>query len=224
MATISQLNIGGTAYDIRDSSKLPLSGGTITGQIKMSGTDFILGTPSTTSNDSGDILWQYGSGQEKARIYTGNDLTTAQAPYFRMYNSAGTKLYDGRLSIDGAYGFQKFATSGAVNVASSGTTLSKTVTVTTHGRPVFLAISGDNNPTDSTSWFNIYFYRGSTQLSHQIVESHGGSWNIPFCMVYLDVIGAGTYIYEARITSGSGASNLNEDSALQSPNFVVFEI
>lgn len=123
-----------------------------------------------------------------------------------------------------SYGFVKFATSGAISVASSGTTISKTISLTTHGRPVFLAVSGDNNPTDSTSWFNIYFYRGGTQLSHQIDESHGSSWNIPFCMVYLDIVAAGTYTYECRITSGSGATNLNEDSARQSPNFVAFEI
>ena len=43
-------------------------------------------------------------------------------------------------------------------------------------------------------------------------------------MVYLDIVAAGTYTYECRITSGSGATNLNEDSARQSPNFVAFEI
>jgi len=230
MATISELNINGTLYDIRDNSKLPLAGGTMTGKlnmksgITMNGTDFALGTSSSSSNDSGDLVYLYGDGSEKMRIWTDNTYTTAAGPNYRVYNSSGTQLYTGKLSIDGGYGFQKFATSGAVTVASSGTTLSKTITITTHGRPVFLACSGDNNPTDSTSWFNIYFYRGSTQLCHQIDESHGSSWNIPFAMVYLDTVAAGTYTYECRITSGSGATNLNEDNALQSPNFAVFEI
>ena len=74
MATISELNINGTLYDIRDNSKLPLAGGTMTGKlnmksgITMNGTDFALGTSSSSSNDSGDLVYLYGDGSEKMRI------------------------------------------------------------------------------------------------------------------------------------------------------------
>lgn len=66
MATIRQIKIGDVNYDIKaqydgngntiSSYYLPLSGGYMTGNIQMQGGDLLLATPSSSSNDSGDIV------------------------------------------------------------------------------------------------------------------------------------------------------------------------
>lgn len=66
MATIKQINVGGTSYDIKatydgsgntiSSTYLKLSGGTMTGALNTKGTDIVLGTSGTDSNDSGDLV------------------------------------------------------------------------------------------------------------------------------------------------------------------------
>lgn len=124
----------------------------------------------------------------------------------------------------GSYAFYKWP-SGSMVLSDSGTTsISKELTITTKGRPVYISVSGDNNPNTDVSWFTIFFYRDNIRMSSQIVESHGLSWNNPFSMQYLDIVDAGTHTYKVEFAIGSGSSNLNEDGAIQSPNFVVFEI
>ena len=128
------------------------------------------------------------------------------------------------VSKAGNYGFYKWP-SGQLILSDSGTTtISKDIIITTYGRPVYLSVTGDNNPTTSTSWFSIYFYRDGTLISNQIVESHGSSWNIPFSMQYLDIVEAGTYTYTVSFVIGTGSTDLNESGNVQSPNFTVFEI
>lgn len=124
----------------------------------------------------------------------------------------------------GNYAFYKWP-SGAMALSDSGTrSISKELTITTKGRPVYISVSGDNNPTTESCWFNIYFYRDNVIISNQIVESHGSSWNIPFSMQYLDAVGAGTHTYKVEFSIGSGSTNLNESGTVQSPNFTIFEI
>jgi hypothetical protein len=90
---------------------------------------------------------------------------------------------------------------------------------------VLLICSGDLNPLDANSaWFTLSFNRDGTLLSQQIDESHGNSWNIPFCMAYLDTVGAGTHTYTAQFTRGTGYFTLSEGGAAQAPNFVAIEI
>ena len=124
----------------------------------------------------------------------------------------------------GNYAFYKWPT-GSMILSTDGTTsISKELTIATKGRPVYISVSGDNNPTSASAWFNIFFYRDNVLISHQIVESHASSWNIPFGMQYLDTVGAGTHTYKVEFSIGNGSTNLNESSTLQSPNFTVFEI
>lgn len=124
----------------------------------------------------------------------------------------------------GNYAFYKWP-SGAMALSDSGTrSISKELTITTKGRPVYISVSGDNNPTTESCWFSIFFYRDNVLISHQIVESHGNSWNIPFSMQYLDAVGAGTHTYKVEFSIGSGSTNLNESGTVQSPNFTIFEI
>lgn len=121
----------------------------------------------------------------------------------------------------GNYAFYKFPAGTKVSSSSSPAT---EVTLTTKGRPVFVSITGDNNPDSETAWMYIYLYRDGVQLCCQICESHASSHNIPFALNYLDIIGAGTHTYKVTFSLGSGTINLAENGALQSPNFVVFEI
>lgn len=124
----------------------------------------------------------------------------------------------------GNYAFYKWP-SGTIALSDSGTrSISKELTITTKGRPVYISVSGDNNPTTESCWFSIYFYRDGTIISNQIVESHGKSWNIPFSMQYLDIVSAGTHTYKVEFSIGSGSTDLNESGTVQSPNFTVFEI
>ena len=66
--------------------------------MRMQGCDIILGTSGSESDDSGDLVWQYGTGQEKMRIYSDNSMTSAVGPYYRCYKKDGTLLYSGRLA------------------------------------------------------------------------------------------------------------------------------
>lgn len=153
---------------------------------------------------------------------------------------------DGRLSaqIDGAfyqgegayrvldtrdqaanYAFYKWPS--MISISPSNPTVSKEFTITTRkGNPVLLLVSGDNNPQGDASkkWFNINFYRNGTLLCHQICESHEVSHNIPFCMQYLDVVGAGTYTYKVEFTAGAGQCDLGENGWMQTPNFTIIEL
>ena len=83
------------------STYLKLSGGTMTGALKTNGTDIILGATGTGSapNDSGDLVWQYGNGTEKMRIYTSNSYTVKHGPAFRVYNENNEQLYHGTLPL-----------------------------------------------------------------------------------------------------------------------------
>ena len=79
------------------SGKLSTNGGTMTGNIIMNGKDLVLGTTGSGSNDSGDIVFTYGNGSEKARIYTSDTYSSTVGPGYRIFNSSGTQLYSGRL-------------------------------------------------------------------------------------------------------------------------------
>ena len=121
----------------------------------------------------------------------------------------------------GNYAFYKFPAGTKVSSSSSPT---KEVTITTKGRPIFVSVTGDNNPDSDTAWMYIYLYRDGVQLCCQICESHASSHNIPFALNYLDIIGAGTHTYKVTFALGNGTINLAENGALQAPNFVVYEI
>lgn len=135
-------------------------------------------------------------------------------------NSLATRVSN----LETNYGFYKFTNT----TVSSSSSPSGTIQITTKGRPVFCSITGDINPTTNGAWLNIYLKRiqngQSTTISQQIVQSASNSMNVPFGINYLDIVGEGTYTYEASFTIGSGTINLAESGALQAPNFVVYEI
>ena len=61
--------------------------------------DIILKPNSGTSNDSGDIVWQYGNNNEKMRIWSNDTYTAKSGPNFRVYKEDGTSLYTGTLPL-----------------------------------------------------------------------------------------------------------------------------
>ena len=82
------------------SGKVDKAGGTMTGALNMNGgsADINLKTSGPSSDDSSDIVWYYGNGQEKARLWTANSYTSAEGINYRVYKSDGTSLYSGTLS------------------------------------------------------------------------------------------------------------------------------
>lgn len=88
---------------------LSLDGGTMNGvidtsfYINLNGSDLNLKTTNSTSDDSGDIVWYYGNGQEKARLWTDNIYSTAKGLNYRCYSKNGNELYSGVLTTGGPY-------------------------------------------------------------------------------------------------------------------------
>lgn len=95
------------------------------------------------------------------------------------------------------------------------------------GNPIYISISGDNNPTSDSAWLGISLYKDGVRLGYQIAESHGASWNIPFCLNYMDtnVIKGTTYGYTIKLyDGGNGTINLQETDTTQAPKISIFEL
>ena len=95
------------------------------------------------------------------------------------------------------------------------------------GNPIYISISGDNNPTSDSAWLGISLYKDGVKLGYQIAESHGASWNIPFCLNYMDtnVIKGTTYGYTIKLyDGGNGTINLQESDTTQAPKISIFEL
>lgn len=84
------------------SNYLPLTGGTMRGSIDTHGSDIIFGTGGTSSNDSGDIEFTYGNGNEKCRIWTDETYTSSakyKGPNYRVYDTSGNQLTSTKLLL-----------------------------------------------------------------------------------------------------------------------------
>ena len=79
--------------------KVDKAGDTMTGALSMAGTDINLKTTSSSSDDSSDIVWYYGNGNEKARLWTNNEYTAESGLNFRMYKKDGTSLFSGTVPL-----------------------------------------------------------------------------------------------------------------------------
>ena len=170
------------------------------------------------------IEWMEKSGASMA-FATKDTQLSVQIDGLYYQNEGKSRVLDVR-DLATSYAFYKWPSK--ISISTSGTTtVSKELTITTKkGNPVFIIVTGDNNPMSEgvKNWFNINFYRNGTLLSHQIVESHELSHNIPFAMQYLDAVATGTYTYKVEFKIGNGSADLGENGAHQTPNFTVFEI
>lgn len=84
------------------------------GSVTTVGADVNLTTPNSSSDDSGDIVFFYGNGQEKMRIWSNNTYTAKAGPNYRVFNSSGTQLYSGTLVLHDGTG-----ASGTWNITAS---------------------------------------------------------------------------------------------------------
>ena len=115
------------------STYLKKSGDTITGTlgvnsgININGSDLNLKTSGTSSNDSGDIIWFYGNGTEKMRVWSNNEYTSKSGPNYRVYKTDGTQLYSGTLVLGdgtGASGTWDIDITGSASSATTANYLS----------------------------------------------------------------------------------------------------
>lgn len=90
---------GGTA----SSAWVKKTGDTMSGDLHMQGKDIVLSTYNTNSNDSGDIVWRYGNGNEKARIWSQETISDGFQLFYRSYAENGTQIYNGFLTPSAYY-------------------------------------------------------------------------------------------------------------------------
>ena len=122
-----------TSYALASTTKYAASSsvGGAALSVSTAGGDVVLGTPSSSSNDSGDIYWKYGNGQEKARLWQDDTYTAKAGPTYRIYKSDGTALYNGRLPLaDGTSASGTWGISITGNAATATTATNTNVTVT----------------------------------------------------------------------------------------------
>lgn len=100
------------------------------------GVEVTLGTSGSSSNDSGDIVWKYGNGREKARLWTDNTYTSAKGLNYRLYKEDGTQLTSGSIPLTNTY------------LPLAGGTMTGSVTCTTSGA--------------NLKWGNITLYGGGS--------------------------------------------------------------
>lgn len=81
------------------SGYLPLTGGEMTGPIYMKGVHIYMDPANSSSNATPDIVFRYGNGSEKARIWVDDTFSSALGPQFRIYNTAGTQIVSTRLAL-----------------------------------------------------------------------------------------------------------------------------
>lgn len=126
---------------------LALTGGTLTGTITLAGSNINLGTNSTATNNSGDIVWLYGNGTEKMRIWTDDVYTAKKGPNYKVYDASGTELYSGQLVITdgtGASGKWGINITGHADgdLALTGGTISGVLTI--NGGPQSLMVQASD--------------------------------------------------------------------------------
>ena len=117
-----------------------------------------------TSNDSPDLVWKYGDGQEQARIWMGSGGTTKWAPNYRCYKSDGTSLYNGTLVLGdgtGASGTWSINTNGWAG--SSKQLLSNNATNLTSGLQYYsgqptIGTAAGNAAVGSNAAYNLWSY------------------------------------------------------------------
>lgn len=170
------------------------------------------------------------------QISTGGIATGAvTAPKLGASAVTTVKILDGGVTTaklaDGAVTPAKKAALGQQVSASCGTytgtveadVTNLTVTITTTGRPVFLAIVGDGgagladfSKISMTAIFGssgnaeIFFYRDSTQINQvqlalnaAVAASNDIVVSIPPSIFHIDTVAAGTYVYKIRATGFS---------------------
>lgn len=100
------------------------------------------------------------------------------------------------------------------------------ITITTSGKPVLLAVSGDNNPLGGASWCYVMIFRNGSAVGKRVIaESTANSANVPFSLTHIDTPSAGTYTYTLAISvCGSNPIIFGETGDVQAPTITAVEL
>ena len=205
-----------TVYIGNNNQNIPI-GRDLT-HLDLKGYDLILGTTSSDSDDSSDIEWLYGNGQEKARLWMSNDLTAKIAPYFREYESDGTALYTGNLVLGdgtGASGTWGISITGNAITATGATALNSYATIGSSSTTHATALQTYFNANKTTIPRNklIHFYdqsggNGSATFGYFLDQydnnPYGGFFVAHYNNAYYVGISNGTYTLQKIITDAGG--------------------
>lgn len=151
---------------------------------------------------------------------TQSNASSSYAPLTGTGTSGTWPINISGVATGGAYGSKHWS---SLSLAASNSS-TQSISITTHGRPVWLCIMGNSNPTTGGSWGRAYIKRGDTELSYVTFDEATASANKPFCCQWLDTVAAGTYTYNFVIQTHSGTINYTEQSGNEGPTCVCFEI
>lgn len=124
---------------------------------------------------------------------------------------------------ESGYAFQQYTGNAHV---SSGGSFSFSVTITSHGRPIYVAAHCTWNADANGGWSEIYISKNGTALSQATMVSTTASHNVPGSVQWLDTAAAGTHTYTCTCigTGGAGHFAENNGSRPENPTLVAFEI
>lgn len=189
------------------------------------GTALSVNTDGSTLEISSDALRVKDLGITTAKL---NDLacTTAKIDDLSITTGkiAATAITRAKMA---AVGQQVSSSCGAYTLTGSYADVTNlTVTITTTGRPVVLAIQGYDGVSGGQasgiympgSGVHVYvkLLRGATQLSVQeyYTGSTAGAGKYPIGFFYLDAVAAGTYTYKVQAYASTGSTNEFDYSVL----------
>lgn len=135
-------------------------------------------------------------------------------------------LYEILVRVKPNYQLYKFSSSSSHAVSTTAES-TQSLTITTHGRPIYICYNGTFNPGASGAWTYHRIFRESTCLQQQVIVGPAANYNTPFGVTYLDNVPAGTYTYRCSTICGSGSGQLNENNqstGVESPTFFIYEI
>lgn len=131
----------------------------------------------------------------------------------------------GGFTLEGAIHNYAISNATAVTVNTGTPTTIASCTITTRGRPVLLAASGDANPATNGAWQILRFYRDSTAIGKYIIVQCGNaSANNPFALVHIDTPAPGTYTYTLKANTGDGQITYGEGGNDQAPTILAVEL
>ena len=153
-----------------------------------------------------------------------NTVKTEIIPITRGGTGA-TNINQAMSNLGGSYATARW------NITSNTTgTISTTLTITTHGRPVFVGIQYTMQGIGGNGyWGTASIFRDSTHLQSGTIVSSSSSYNSNGAVLYLDIVPAGTYTYKFQYGVGSGTIQLNEvntpsGNKPETPIIFAFEI
>ena len=92
------LRVNGTSYS--NKIEVGTNGVVSSGDIKTNGNDIILATNDSSTNHSGDILYTYGNGSKKSRIWMDDEVSSNNPrPNYESFDSSGNQVASGQLAL-----------------------------------------------------------------------------------------------------------------------------